>query len=121
MGSRDDSLFCFILMSCLVSVCIAKGIKISKDEYIKQRNELIDKERRLRIGGSVGLTLDEQKVNKTLMIWKTKEVEMGEQINGTFPPAIHFFKAKRFIEESPVFQFIRRMPKGCVKVFVCLC
>lgn len=62
-----------------------------------------------RIGNLV-LTEKEELVNKMLMDLKQKEFDATE--TGYFPPTGHFFRAKPMIDQSKVFDILRKMPKG---------
>ena len=57
--------------------------------------------------GHVQLTGAEQRLDTNLH--KLKEEEMAA---AQFPPAIHFFKARRLIHRSPIFSLLQMMPKG---------
>ena len=59
-------------------------------------------------------TLDEKEelLNQRLMEWKLREINESLWEGTPFPPELHFFHARPLIDKSPVFQFIRQMPKG---------
>ena len=76
------------------------------------REELLDKEYQMRIGGTVNLSDAELRVNTILMNFKRKELEIARRNITNFPPAVHFFRAKELIDKSEVFRIIRSMPKG---------
>ncbi|KPP71007.1 hypothetical protein Z043_110116 [Scleropages formosus] len=60
-----------------------------------------------QVGGGVLLTEPERRLSERLH--KLKEQEMaGPQ----FPPAMHFFKARSLIQQSPIFRLLQMMPKG---------
>jgi len=90
----------------------SSSYSISKQQYLNERKALIDFEKHTRTGGALQLKEAELKLNDSLMQWKWKEIEEGHEMNGTFPPAVHFFQAKKLIEQSRVFKLIRLMPKG---------
>jgi adenosine deaminase CECR1 len=75
---------------------------------------MIDIEKQLRTGGDMKLNDKESRVNETLMQLKMKEMELARLNITSFPPAVHFFRAKRLIDDSQVFKILRRMPKGAV-------
>ncbi|RZC40860.1 A deaminase domain containing protein [Asbolus verrucosus] len=64
------------------------------------------------IGSSIVLSDKEQQVNDLLMNYKLKEYDEGFNNPGNFLPAVNFFKSKSKIEQSEVFNFIRKLPKG---------
>ena len=84
-------------------------------KYLQQRNAILDIEDRERIGGSLVLNSKEQRVNDILIAVKRKEIEFSRDSGAVFPPAISFFKAKKLIDFSTVFNIIKRMPKGKTK------
>nr|XP_033808633.1 adenosine deaminase 2 isoform X2 [Geotrypetes seraphini] len=92
-----------LLLCCLVSIC-------SLMPLTKEREELISKEEFLQTGGNVVLTGREKKVNEMLVNIKEKE-RIDAMKNGQFPPSMHFFKAKNLIEQSIIFNVLKKMPK----------
>lgn len=72
-----------------------------------QRELLLQEEVSRQIGGRVELSAAERRLDSFLR--KLKEQEMGAPC---FLPAMHFFKAKPFIQKSPVFKLLQKMPKG---------
>ena len=84
----------------------------TREEYMAKRDQVIYKEWTMRTGGNIKLTPKEEAVNKVLMQFKSMEFDEARQPNGTFPPEIHFFKARPLIEQSRVFHIIKEMPKG---------
>lgn len=75
-----------------------------------QRDLLMLEEAFRQTGGKVALTAAEQRLDTYLHLLKEKEMSAA-----VFPPAIHFFKAKPLIQESPIFKLLQKMPKGDVK------
>lgn len=72
------------------------------------RRDLLMREEAFRqTGGRVVLTAAEQKLDAHLRRLKEKELSAVQ-----FPPAVHFFRAKALIEDSPIFRLLQRMPKG---------
>ncbi|XP_061617630.1 adenosine deaminase 2-A isoform X6 [Phyllopteryx taeniolatus] len=72
-----------------------------------QRDVLMRQEASRRTGGGVALTAAERRLDGELR--RMKEREMAAD---PFPPAVHFFKAKGLIRDSPVFKLLQDMPKG---------
>ena len=89
-------------------------VVVAEDEksFMNKRSKVLEIENLMKMGGTLDLSLDEQKVNKSLMTTKQKEISTARLENDSFPPAQHFFKAKPAIDKSQVFQFIKQMPKG---------
>ena len=100
------------LMLILALCCCIETLPTTKDEYLEMREELLDKEYQMRIGGTVNLSDAELRVNTILMNFKCKELEIARRNITNFPPAVHFFRAKELIDKSEVFRIIRSMPKG---------
>jgi len=100
------------LMLILALCCCIETLPTTKDEYLEMREELLDKEYQMRIGGTVNLSDAELRVNTILMNFKRKELEIARRNITNFPPAVHFFRAKELIDKSEVFRIIRSMPKG---------
>ncbi|XP_072123771.1 adenosine deaminase 2-A isoform X2 [Mobula birostris] len=75
------------------------------------RDKLMKVEQFIFTGGNLLPTTKEIKVNDILMKIKVKEVTEGTKA-GKFPPAMHFFRAKDLIEQSTVFNILRKLPKG---------
>lgn len=96
---------------------------------------MIKAEDRLMLGGKLTLNSKELKVDSLLRKIKDKEVKThlnlyilkcilktlyiiyqqfseGFDSPGIYPPANHFFNSKSLIDESKVFNFIKKMPKG---------
>lgn len=60
-----------------------------------------------QIGGNVALTPAELQLNAYL-----HKLKVQEMASVPFPPSMHFFKAQPFIQQSPVFKLLQKMPKG---------
>ncbi|XP_078529775.1 adenosine deaminase 2-like isoform X2 [Lissotriton helveticus] len=75
------------------------------------RDSLMEKELSMLTGGNIVLDADEDRANQMLMKLKQEEVIETTRM-GTFPPSIHFFRAKSIIDQSTVFSYLKRMPKG---------
>ncbi|XP_072506251.1 adenosine deaminase 2 isoform X4 [Notamacropus eugenii] len=94
-----------LLLAIVVSsLCLA--LPIDDD-----RKALIKKEEMLQIGGKLLLTEQEELANKKLMALKNAEITQAMK-KSQFPPSMHFFRAKKLIEESKVFHVLKKMPKG---------
>lgn len=74
-----------------------------------QRDLLMREEALRQTGGRVVLTEAEQTLDAHLHHLKEKELSAAQ-----FPPAVHFFRAKTLIQESPIFKLLQRMPKGII-------
>ena len=106
----QSKIFLLFLLNFVLRLRIAYGE--TKDEYLKKRNQFIQEEKTNLIGGNIKLTEAESKVNQFLMHKKIAEINAAKNNDTIFPPETHFFQAKPFIDKSPVFQLIQKMPKG---------
>lgn len=79
--------------------------------YLMERTRFLKEESQRFLGSGQPLTAAEHRVNDLLMSWKRHEYNVPE---AAFPPAHSFFLVRPQIEQSRVFKFIRRMPKGAV-------
>jgi adenosine deaminase CECR1 len=82
-------------------------------EYRAARERLIAADRATRLGANLVLTPAEQTANRRLMALKQSELD---RTRDHFPPA-HSFLLEQTIQaiaESPVFEVMRRLPKGGV-------
>lgn len=61
----------------------------------------------MQTGGQLVLNEDEKRLNSRLLQMKQEELMRAD-----FPPAMHFFKARNLIKESPLFALLQKMPKG---------
>lgn len=81
------------------------------------RRELLMREEVSRqTGGLLTLTAAEQKLDAYLHRLKEQEVAATP-----FPPAMHFFKARPFIEKSSIYKLLQKMPKGdaeCIALWI---
>ncbi|KAB0790640.1 hypothetical protein PPYR_14917 [Photinus pyralis] len=81
-------------------------------DYWSERRSLVSNENAQMLGSNVELNKKERIVNEYLMNLKFSEFDEGFDTPSNFLPSRHFFQARRSIEKSPVFKFIRDMPKG---------
>ncbi|KAF5290660.1 hypothetical protein FQR65_LT01950 [Abscondita terminalis] len=98
-------------MHVLLFGVVALAIGVFGD-YYSDRDDLIKKEESFMLGADVQLTYNEKIVNEFLMTQKLREFDDGFANPGQFSPSRHFFEVRDAIEESAVFQFIKKMPKG---------
>ncbi|XP_026534468.1 adenosine deaminase 2 [Notechis scutatus] len=92
-----------ILFFSWVSLCVTIPVT--------EREKLLQMENARRTGGNLILGEQEENFNHNLMQLKKREITKAME-TGIFPPAMHFFKAKDFIEKSDVFNILKKMPKG---------
>ena len=86
----------------------------SMKNYMRRRNDTLQRLRKMGTGGTIQLNKQERMVNKFLMALKYNELYYYKSNNDGqhFPPANHFLKVKEDIEKSDVFKIIKMMPKG---------
>ncbi|KAJ0173179.1 hypothetical protein K1T71_011355 [Dendrolimus kikuchii] len=82
------------------------------ENYSQYKEQLIQGELNLSVGGRVNLTDDEKKANEVLMHWKNKEVEAAFNYPQYNNFSKHYFTYKDDIWKSKVYQIIKKMPKG---------
>ena len=82
-------------------------------DYRAARERLVAYDRATRLGANLVLTPAEQAANRRLMALKQTELDRTRDF---FPPAHSFLadRTKQIIAESPVFDVMRRLPKGGV-------
>ncbi|XP_072915503.1 adenosine deaminase 2-A [Hemitrygon akajei] len=102
--SNATSTTVLFISLCLFAVCRTYPTPDDRDKLMKV-------ERFRFTGGNLLSTTKEIKVNDILMKIKVEEVTEGTKA-GKFPPAMHFFTAKELIEQSRVFNILRKLPKG---------
>lgn len=103
-GSRTSLAF----LALLIVAC--SGIE-ENSTYWLEREQILANEQTNILGQSQVLTSDEQAVNDFLM--EKKKEEMDAAFNSLdFLPAKNFLTVREEIEASPVYKFIKLMPKG---------
>ncbi|XP_050074430.1 adenosine deaminase 2-A-like [Anopheles maculipalpis] len=106
------------LLSLLITpeahMIIERPTRQSPDDYRNQRALLTRQEADQAFGSSILLTANETIVNKQLRKLKINELAKGYFNPYSFSPARHFFEVLDEINASPLFEFIRAMPKGAV-------
>ncbi|MGH6785093.1 MAG: hypothetical protein ACREBP_10790, partial [Sphingomicrobium sp.] len=80
-------------------------------DYMAARARLIQQDRARRLGAGLVLTPDEETADRRLLEMKRAELQ---RTRSYFPPAHSFLreKTKQAIAASPVFEVMKRMPKG---------
>nr|XP_021189481.2 adenosine deaminase 2 isoform X1 [Helicoverpa armigera] len=98
-------------IACLLISLDARSVP---DNYNEERRALLDEETITAVGGKINLNEDENKANDVLMRWKMRELNDSYINPQHFNFSKHYFSYKKDIEDSKVYQIIRRMPKGAV-------
>ncbi|KAI4455815.1 adenosine deaminase [Holotrichia oblita] len=99
------------MRSKIVLLLLISGVLCN---YSNKRKKLLNDEASLSMGSSIILAGNEIIVNDFLMKKKWEELDFGFRNPGSFIPALHMFDTLSRIEQSDVFQFIRKLPKGAV-------
>ncbi|XP_063605942.1 adenosine deaminase 2-like, partial [Penaeus indicus] len=101
---------------CLATVALAwaffPAYALDNATFWEQREMMMQLEETDILGHSLKLTEAEIKANAVLMTSKAEEIGGAFENNLNFPPAKNFMTVIQDIEDSSVFQFISRMPKG---------
>ncbi|KAF7280139.1 hypothetical protein GWI33_006394 [Rhynchophorus ferrugineus] len=91
---------------CILLVMVAKFTAAEPS-----RDELLNAEKELFLG-STSLSDDELTVNEYLLRFKKEELNRSYENSSSFLPSQNFLTSKNNIDESKVFQFIKKIPKG---------
>lgn len=94
-----------VVWACTAFLCCLMGALSGPDPRL--REVLIELEASMQTGGRMVLTDAERRLDALLGDMKRDEVSRRD-----FPPAMHFFRARRLIQTSPVFRLLQKMPKG---------
>uniref|UniRef100_A0A4W2ICG5 Adenosine deaminase 2 n=1 Tax=Bos indicus x Bos taurus TaxID=30522 RepID=A0A4W2ICG5_BOBOX len=97
--------------SLLLALVVSSFCPATSRSGDETRNQLLTREKMMRVGGQLVLTWEEELANQRLRA--LKEAEMHEALStGNILPSMHFFQAKSLIEKSEVFNILKKMPKG---------
>ncbi|XP_001983859.2 adenosine deaminase 2 [Drosophila grimshawi] len=107
-----------VILICTMVLALLWTVYLSVDYYsctteqrfAQMRQDFVVKERRRRLGGSLGLTPLEEVANQRLLAIKRVDEEM-HQIWSDYQPRPHFL-AKYQINETDLYSALRSMPKG---------
>lgn len=105
-----------VIFICLESIKAASINLPSKNinEYNRMRLELIERNQARGLGFDEPLSNDEWKLNKIIMDFKRSELDEGFLDPLAFSAAQHHFEVIDKVKNSPLFQILKRMPKGAV-------
>lgn len=104
----------FSCITLLLLFCILPMFVLSSTDgtYERKRREISNEENDQRLGSQLVLNGEESIVNKYLMKLKEKEMEVYDSGMAIHPSSILFTDAKKQIDQSKIFHFLRKMPKG---------
>lgn len=86
--------------------------KCTPEAYRKLREIVCKFEQGAILGNDIQLTQKEIDVNDVIMCLKIDEYNRGVKDPNQFVPGYHIFERFHEIEKSPLFQLLRKMPKG---------
>ena len=78
------------------------------------RNNIINAEKSIRTGANIYLSSKEQDAEDILLRMKQKAIQKGILDSSNYAPSMHFFHAKPLIDKDPIFEIIKKVPKGGV-------
>lgn len=101
-----------LITSVIFIIISAASARVVSNKHTADRNNFLEEESRLFLGGQIQLTQDEIEANEILMHWKTKEIDESFANPQYYNFSKHFFTYRNDISKSKVYQMIKRMPKG---------
>ncbi|XP_050411379.1 adenosine deaminase AGSA [Patella vulgata] len=101
-----------IFILCL-TIIHGEFVSCVPDSYQTARDAILKAERQQRLGSQIELNSAELALDKFLLQDKQTTIENARVGGSDFPPSINFFQSKKWIDDSPVFKVIEKMPKGC--------
>ncbi|KAJ8925011.1 hypothetical protein NQ315_001176 [Exocentrus adspersus] len=101
-------------MVTIAEVLLFFPITLALADYWQDRSDLIKKDRSTALGASLTLSSYEQQADDILMRYKLREYDEGLVNPSRFLASQHFFNARKAVEQSEVFKFIRKLPKGAL-------
>jgi adenosine deaminase CECR1 len=113
-----SSLFLIVFSSFLLLIACQsakqvtdhQGIK-NKTTYLNQRQALLKADSALYFNKEVQLNEKEQILNKHLLAMQQKMIAHYKATH-FFPPARNFYASKKHVEQTPLFNILKKMPKG---------
>ncbi|KAK0093288.1 hypothetical protein PV326_013908 [Microctonus aethiopoides] len=103
-----------IIVNILHFIITVKSSAIFNTDYWTARASILRFEESLALGGSLRFENDERIANDILMDLKEKEIAEAFSDPTKFSPARNFIEVHGNIEQSKIFDIIKRMPKGAV-------
>ena len=81
------------------------------DDYLSARRSLMQRDSALYFDAEVRLSAEEKQLDNYLIRLRRRMNE-AYRANHFFPPARNFYASKKHMEQTELFQLLRRMPKG---------
>lgn len=82
------------------------------DDYYQDRQDILNYEMNTSFGSDIKLNKMEESANKIVMAAKENEYSVGFQDPYIFEPSRHVFEVLAEIQQSKLFQILKKMPKG---------
>ncbi|XP_030762902.1 adenosine deaminase 2-like [Sitophilus oryzae] len=112
-GERNNLNYLPFRIFNLFILIVAMGRIAGADTYVDERSRLINEEKRIfMVNGGGNLSEKEEVVNRLLLRWKKDELDESYKNSSRLAASENFLVAKDDIEQSKVFQLIRKLPKG---------
>uniref|UniRef100_A0A2C9KNQ6 Adenosine/AMP deaminase N-terminal domain-containing protein n=1 Tax=Biomphalaria glabrata TaxID=6526 RepID=A0A2C9KNQ6_BIOGL len=101
-----------VVLNFISKSAFSLSLPMTSSEYLKIRSQLIDENESRRLGSHLVLSSSELFVNNIFMKEKKTLIESSRLNKTVFFPTESFYKSKRLIDESYLFELIHKMPKG---------
>ncbi|CAG9791553.1 unnamed protein product [Diatraea saccharalis] len=101
----------------LVYFLLAISCAVSIDEYenvINERHDLLQRELDMMLGNEITFSDSEIKANEIVMHLKAKELDRAYRSPYAYNFTRHFFEYKDAVKQSPLYEIIKKMPKGAI-------
>ncbi|CAG5126906.1 unnamed protein product, partial [Candidula unifasciata] len=103
---------CVVFLAVLLASVILPMYSVDETNFLTARSALIKSENCARLGSNVKLDTNEKMVSSFLLMEKQKVINAARLNRSIYMPAASFFLSKRWMQNTPVFKIISKMPKG---------
>ena len=105
--------FLFVILNSVLYFKSGTSLSVSNlmKKYLSSRDQVFHLEKEYHLGQNLQLNWNELQANAYLMKHKLRELDEA-MLTGEFGPAKSFYLSKEDIEDTRVFEFIKKMPKG---------
>ena len=111
MFQKISSLFLILNSVFYFKSGMSMSVASLMKNYLSSRDQVFHLEKEYHLGQSLQLNWNELQANAYLMKHKLRELDEA-MLTGEFGPAKSFYLSKEDIEDTRVFEFIKKMPKG---------
>lgn len=84
--------------------------------YLQARQKLVATDSIQDFDAQIALSAEEQQLNEKLVALRKQMIQQYDAVN-FFPPAHNFYKSQEHIYTTPLFQVLKKMPKGGIHHF----